>query len=138
MTMELLIETCIRIRFDKNCSLRLKRKETSSIIRMAVFFLYFFLFPRSPRRNTQQKRTILSYRISLRILNELWNIIQQYIFLWSFLRQFFCCYFFRLTLFFLSVVCLDKFIEFSSLPLKLNKCLACCIFIVKQFPSNQK
>lgn len=44
---------------------------------MTAFASNFFLpvFLRLPSKNTQQKRTILSYHISFRILNELGNII---------------------------------------------------------------
>lgn len=82
MTIEVLIETCIRIRFDRNvCFLGDENKQHHQIrcfflptlVRLSCFL--------SVDPKEQQKRTILSYRISLRILNELWNIIHNNI--WS-------------------------------------------------------
>lgn len=112
LTMALLIETCIRIRFDKNCSLCLAKEKKAESSEKAAFFHFspvlFF-------RNTQQKRTILSYRISLRILNELWNIIQRYIFfvelsLSVFFLLLFWCYFVPPVFYFYSYFCLFRYI----------------------------
>lgn len=136
LTMALLIETCIRIRFDKNCSLCLARKRKQHHQNSSILSFFLLLSPFT--ETSQQKRTILSYRISLRILNELWNIIQQYIFFAKLSPSVFLMLLCSIPSSTRIFVCLDVFIEFLSLLLKLNKCLACRIFIAKRFESKIK
>lgn len=92
MTIAFLIETCIRIRFDRIVRFvsRIRNKQHHQNSCCLLSSRSFFLW--EPK--TQQKRTILSYHISLRILNELWNIIHNNTystgaFLLSFSRLFF-------------------------------------------------